>query len=162
EEAAVPCYPFPERAVAALAGMALVAERRRTRREAVVPGPRSAAVDDIVRRLDAGPLGMPSLRGLLEAHGIPTPDAGGACTPREARALAERFGGPVAVKLVSPDVTHKTDVGGVRLGLRSPDAVETAAREMLDRVGGERPGARIEGVLVQEMIEEGHELLLGM
>ena len=162
EEAAVPCYPFPERAVGALAGMALVAERRRTRHEEIVLGPRSAAVDAIVRGLGDGPHGMPSLRALLDAHGIPTAAGAVAQTPGEAGAVAARIGGPVAVKLVSPDITHKTDVGGVRLGLRSPDEVETAARLMLERVGREHPGARIAGVLVQEMVEDGHELLLGM
>jgi acetyltransferase len=161
EEAAVPCYPFPERAVAAVAGMVRVAERRRARRELVVPGPRPAAVDAIVRGLGPGALGMPCLRALLDAHGIPTAATAVARTPGEAGALAARMGGPVAVKLVSPDVAHKTDVGGVRLGLRSPDEVETAARLMLERIGRERPEARIEGVLVQEMVEDGHELLLG-
>ena len=72
------------------------------------------------------------------------------------------MGFPVALKVRSPDITHKTEVGGVRLGLRSAAEVATATAEMLARVTAARPAATIEGVLVQPMVEGGKELLLGM
>jgi acyl-CoA synthetase (NDP forming) len=68
----------------------------------------------------------------------------------------------VALKLVSPDITHKTEVGGVRLGLRAAADVVAAAEEMLVRARAARPGARIHGILVQRMVEGGRELLMGM
>jgi len=105
---------------------------------------------------------MPALAPLLRAHGIAVATSGLARTPSEAGALAARIGFPVALKVVSPDVVHKTDIGGVRLGLRSIDDVVATAAQMLAHVASAAPGARIEGVLVQEMIEEGSELLLGM
>src|SRR5262249_28240298 len=72
------------------------------------------------------------------------------------------MGYPVALKVHSADISHKTEVGGVRLGLRSADEVTEAAAEMLARVKCVRPTAVIEGVLVQRMVESGKELLLGM
>lgn len=68
----------------------------------------------------------------------------------------------VALKVCSPDISHKTEVGGVRLGLRSADEVAAAATAMLERLRVERPGAAVTGFLVQRMVEPGKELLLGM
>jgi len=162
EEAGVPCYPFPERAVAALGGMALLAERRRRLHEDTRPVQRSGEVERLVQGLGDGPQGMPALAPLLRSHGIAVADSGLARTPSEAGPLAARIGFPVALKLVSRDVVHKTDVGGVRLGLRSIDDVAAAAEQMVAQVARAVPEARIDGVLVQEMIEGGAELLLGM
>jgi acetyl-CoA synthetase (ADP-forming) len=67
----------------------------------------------------------------------------------------------VAVKIVSPDLTHKSEVGGVRLGLASPAAVVEAAETMLERARKREPPAAVHGVLVQPMIPAGRELLLG-
>jgi succinyl-CoA synthetase beta subunit len=80
----------------------------------------------------------------------------------EAAAAAESLGYPVALKIHSPDITHKSEVGGVRLGLQSVDEVKDAARAMLTRARAERPRAVIAGILVQRMAEAGVELLLGM
>jgi acetyl-CoA synthetase (ADP-forming) len=79
----------------------------------------------------------------------------------EAGAAAARVGFPVALKIVSPDISHKTEVGGVRLGLASVGAVVEAAREMRERATRERPGAVLEGFAVQPMAPPGKELLLG-
>jgi hypothetical protein len=70
-------------------------------------------------------------------------------------------GFPIALKLLSPDISHKTDVGGVRLGLGSAAAVEEAARAMQARAARARPDATIEGFAVQPMVAPGKELLLG-
>ena len=79
----------------------------------------------------------------------------------QAGAAAARVGFPVALKLVSPDISHKTEVGGVRLGLDSVAAVIEAAREMRARATRERPQAVLEGFAVQPMVPPGKELLLG-
>jgi acetyltransferase len=165
EEAGIPCYPFPERAVAALAGMAVLAERR----AGVAAGGKApppvapAALEELRRAAEGrrGTLGMAELAPVLEAAGIRVVPARMAATPDEAAALAPEVGLPVALKIVSPDIVHKSEVGGVRLGLGSPEAVAEAARAMLAHVAAARPGARVCGVLVQAMAPAGKELLVG-
>jgi acetyltransferase len=165
EEAGIPCYPFPEPAILALAGMVRVAERR----DRPAPGAGAGAPSPEARRLLAAlarpggrTLGVLDLLALLEAYGIPVVATRGAADPEEAAAAASVLGGPVALKIVSPDVSHKTEAGGVRLGLPSPDAVREAAARMREAVRAARPGARVEGFVVQAMASPGRELLLGM
>ena len=106
-------------------------------------------------------------KALLRAYGIPVVETEVARTPREAGDIARRMlaaGGDCVVKVLSADISHKSDVGGVRLGLDSAEAAETAAREILERVARVRPGARIDGFTVQPMVRRpnAHELILGM
>jgi acetyltransferase len=164
EEAGIPCYPFPERAVRALAGMALLAERRRPAPVDGVappcPGAREAAVAAL-RGAGTGSLGLADLAPVLAAYGIPVVAGSLATTPVDAGAAAAALGFPVALKIVSPDIAHKSDVGGVALGLTSVEAAVAAATAMLARVAAARPGAAVRGILVQRMAEPGRELLLG-
>jgi acetyl-CoA synthetase (ADP-forming) len=104
---------------------------------------------------------MPELAPLLDAYGIPRLAARVVEGPTEVAAAAEAIGFPVALKVVSPDIIHKTDVGGVALGLPDAGAVRAAAAAMLARVARERPGAAIRGLLVEAMAPAGKELLLG-
>jgi acetyltransferase len=164
EEAGVPCYGFPERAVGALARMALLAERRSRRRlppvtldgDRVTAALSRAAAGRRLSLLDAAPL--------LEAAGIPVLAARRAVSADDAADVATALGLPVALKVLSPDIVHKTDVGGVALGLGSRPAVLEAAQAMLRHVAEARPDARIDGFLVQRMAPdpEAHELLLGV
>ncbi len=85
-----------------------------------------------------------------------------ATSAEEAAAAAERLGFPVVLKVQSADLPHKTEAGGVRLGLADRDAVTAAYTAMLADVAGHRPGAAIDGVLVQRMAPKGHELVIGM
>lgn len=101
---------------------------------------------------------------LLRAYRVPTVDA--RVVPAEESAVlaaAGRIGYPVALKLLSPDILHKTEVGAVRLGLRNDADLARAVGEMLARVASLRPQARIDGMLVQQMAEAGqaHELIVG-
>jgi acyl-CoA synthetase (NDP forming) len=164
DEAGLPCYPFPERAVAALGGMALFAERGRTHRAATpwasLPDQALASLASL-RAAGCLRLGIMDLAPILSACGIVVAAPVAVKTADEAGAAATRVGFPVALKLVSPDMSHKTDVGGVRLGLGSAEAVEEATRAMLERAARERPDATIEGFAVQPMIAPGKELLLG-
>jgi len=165
EEAGIPCYPFPEPAVRTLAGMAKLAERRGSRAEPARFPVRVEEVRAAVAKLRASgrsTLGMAELEPVLEGYGIPCAAARPAATPGEAASIAAGLGFPVALKLRSPDITHKTEVGGVRLGLGSAGEVAEAATAMLARVHAARPEARLEGVLVQRMAPPGKELLLGM
>lgn len=165
EEAGIPSYPFPERAVAALGGMTLVGEARRER-----PAEAPAMVSsDVARRhlhalreARSERLGLLDLQPVLAAYGIRVAQARLATTAEDAASAAAQIGFPVALKIVSPDITHKTDVGGVRLGLASAAEVAEAARVMLERARREHPQARIAGVLLQPMVPRGKELLLGV
>jgi acetate---CoA ligase (ADP-forming) len=164
EDGGIPCYPFPERAVRALAHAIVLAERRRIQVTEAVPPTvdpvgLAAALDAVHAARRVGVLeGAP----LLQAYGIPCVAARRARTPAEAAAVADALGGRVAVKILSPDISHKTDVGGVALGVPAAEAAAVTA-SMLARVAAANPAARLEGVLVQAMVGgDGVELLLGM
>lgn len=98
---------------------------------------------------------------ILGAVGLPVTQEDLAAGPEDAAVLAARFGGPVALKIQSADIPHKSDIGGVRLNVVTENA-HAAAAEILDNARKACPEARIEGVLVQEMIGEGAEFILGM
>ena len=164
DEAGIPCYGFPERAVAALGGLALLASRGRARSgiaRAPSPPPEALAVFAGLRAAGRLRLGMLDLAPALAACGIALAAPVAVKTADEAGAAATRVGFPVALKIVSPDISHKTEVGGVRLGLTSAAAVVEAARTMSDRARRERPQAVSEGFSVQPMVPPGKELLLG-
>ncbi len=99
---------------------------------------------------------------ILEEAGIPAASARLARTADEAVEAASEFGYPVVLKIVSPDVTHKSDVGGVRLGLDSQEAVAAAFQEITNAVKDQQSDARIEGVAVQKMARPGIEVIVGM
>ncbi|AEM39268.1 ATP-grasp domain protein [Pyrolobus fumarii 1A] len=98
---------------------------------------------------------------LLGSYGLPIPRYKLAKSVDEAVKAAEEIGYPVVLKVVSPDIIHKSDVGGVKLGLHSPEDVKRAFNEIVDNVSKSAPGARIVGVLVQEMVPDGLEVLVG-
>jgi acyl-CoA synthetase (NDP forming) len=102
-----------------------------------------------------------SFDALLSAHGLTPPKISLAKTPDEASEQAARIGFPVAVKIVSPEASHKTEVGGVALGLRDAAVVRAAAETMTARLAAHDPRARIEGFLVQEMVD-GLEMIVGV
>ena len=80
----------------------------------------------------------------------------------EAREAAEELGYPVVLKVVSPDVVHKSEAGGVALGLEDRRSIEEAYAKLLRNVESRRPGARIVGVLVEEMLKPGLEVAFGL
>ncbi|VTU45620.1 acetyl coenzyme A synthetase (ADP forming), alpha domain (plasmid) [Variovorax sp. PBL-E5] len=101
-------------------------------------------------------------RRFLEAHGIRATREARAANADQAAQCAAAIGFPVAMKIDSPDIPHKTEAGGVRLALRDPDEVRTAFDEMLATVRGRVPEARIDGVLIQEMVAGGIEMIAGL
>jgi acetyltransferase len=104
---------------------------------------------------------------LLNAYDIPVAPVTLAETPDEAAAAARPIlaeGGTVAVKVLSPDIVHKSDIGGVKLDLTSEDAVREATRDIFDRAERLKPGARVVGVTVQAMVRrpKARELIAGL
>jgi acetyl coenzyme A synthetase (ADP forming)-like protein len=162
----VPNYPVPERAMAAMAAMMV----HRLWRERPSVELEVFAVDrDRVRRVVAQvraegrlTIGDFEAREILEAYGIPTPRTFLARTADEAAHFASQIGLPVAVKIASPDILHKTDVGGVMLNVAALADVRGAFELMIYRAARYVPEAEIWGCLVQEMVLGGKEVIVGM
>ncbi len=106
----------------------------------------------------------PEANQVLTAYGIPVVETRPAANPEEAAAVAAELGFPAVLKILSPDFTHKSDVGGVVLDLESPEDVERAASAMLARLERFVPGARVKGFMVEQQHRRpgAHELILGM
>ena len=103
-------------------------------------------------------------KALLAAFHVPVANTMVAHSPAEAMLIAQELGYPVAMKVDSPDVTHKTDSGGVRLNLGNAQSVRAAYHEIIEAVGRSRPSAKIHGIAVEPMIvrPNGRELLVGV
>jgi len=165
-EVGVPAYIFPESAARALSALC----RQREWCERPLPPAEELAVDRetagrlVAEALSAGRnrLGEAESLALLKAYGIPTAMASQARTAEDAVALAGAVGGAVAMKIVSPEIVHKTDVGGVRVGVEGPAAVRAAFEEIVASAKRAVPGATIHGVLVQEMVRGGRETIAGV
>jgi len=100
-------------------------------------------------------------KAMLAEAGVPVTETRLARSVEEAVALADALGYPAALKIVSADIAHKSDVGGVVLGLADAEAVRAAHASMLARVAEAAPGARIDGVSVQRMAAPGIEVIVG-
>jgi acetyl-CoA synthetase (ADP-forming) len=101
-------------------------------------------------------------KDILRVYGIPTTQEKLAKTPEEAASVAGKMGFPIALKISSPDITHKTDVGGVRLGLKTAEEVKKGFSEIVEDVRRHLRNAKIQGVLVQNMVPLGHEVIVGV
>jgi acyl-CoA synthetase (NDP forming) len=164
--AGIPTYFDPARAVDALGALAEYAAIR----EREVTPPEQFDVDRERARAiiaDAAERGRTLLgveaMGLLDAYGIPTPEGAVVDSPGEARAVAERIGGDVVMKIVSPDISHKSDIGGVEVGV-APSAVADTYEDLVVRARNYQPDATILGVQVQALVdlETGTETIVGV
>ncbi len=99
---------------------------------------------------------------VLRDAGISTIETHLASSRDEAVALAEKVGFPVVLKIISPQIVHKSDIGGVRLGLNSREEVSSTYDEMISQVRTKEPSATIEGISVQSMARPGVEVIIGM
>jgi acetate---CoA ligase (ADP-forming) subunit beta len=99
---------------------------------------------------------------MVQKAGIPVVETRLARTQKEAISFCKEMGFPVVMKIISPDIIHKSDVGGVKLGLANPTQVGQAYQEMMSSVQQKMPAARIDGVSVQKMARAGVELIIGM
>ncbi|HSL67375.1 MAG TPA: GNAT family N-acetyltransferase [Actinomycetota bacterium] len=161
----IPSFSFPEQAAIAVARAAAYG-RWRTRPAGTAPRFVDVRRDEAYAVI-AGALGRgggwltaEELEELLGCYGLSVARSARAVTPEEAAAVASSLGGPVALKALGRDIVHKTDVGGVRLGLDGPDDVISAAKEMARRI--DEADLTLEGFLVQEMVTGGVEMLVGV
>jgi acetyltransferase len=162
----LPDYPSPERAVAALRAMVdytkwlsrppRVITRFRVNRRRVQR--------IVARHLKVGQwqVGEAQAKAILRAYDFNVPPGQLAMDVEEAVEVAEKIGYPVAMKIASQDIIHKSDLGGVKLGLASADAVRDTFDLMMIRIKQRVPCARIEGVYIETMCKRGREIILGM
>jgi acetyltransferase len=167
QEAGIPVYDWPERTAKAAAAIATYAAARQASSGASAPLPsppagareRAAVFLDVARREGRAVLLEHEVKGMVAAYGGAAPDERLVTTAREAREAAQALGGPVVLKIVSPEIVHKSDVGGVRLGVAADDA-GAAFEEMTAKIGATHPKAQILGVSVQAMAS-GVETIIG-
>ncbi len=169
EIARIPCYRYPESAVDAFLRIWRYSRDLELLYETPPAIPKDFSPDTEAARasvrqiLDSGRTLMtaPEAKKLLEAYQIPVNPALIAVSPAEAVAHAATLGYPVVMKIVSPDIAHKTDVGGVILNLSSDAEVERAFDTLQERVALRRPSAKFTGVMIERMVRKPFELLLG-
>jgi acetyltransferase len=164
-ENGVPMYVYPESTGKVLGAMRRYNLWRNRPLEEIIPlqgiDPAAArACLDEVKGVSA--LGEVSTRPLLAAYGIPMVAGGMAASAQEARTIAARIGFPVVMKIVSPDILHKSDAGGIRLNLGDGLAVMAAYDRLLSDVRHRLPHARLDGALVEAMAPKGQEVIVGM
>ncbi len=140
------------RALAALRGLAAAFER-----SAAVP-PDCAGAEAIT---SGTVFNEAAAKALLKSAGVPSPAERVVTSPGDVAEAATAMRLPLVLKIVSADILHKTEVGGVKLGLASPEAAAREAGEMLERVRAALPEARIDGLLLSEMAPAGTELIVG-
>ncbi|MCE2509247.1 MAG: acetate--CoA ligase family protein [Nitrosopumilaceae archaeon] len=164
-EGGVPYYTYAEGAVRALRAMLRFSAW--LERDPGAADEFEADRDAVARILDAaereGRAALLEEEGIriLEAYGLPLPRSAACRTPAEAVRAAEDIGYPVVLKIISPQITHKSDAGGVRVGLSGPADVEGAFAEITASAMRYDPQARIDGCLVVEMVRGGREMIIG-
>ena len=162
----LPDYESPERAIAVLKAMYNYHEwlQRPPRHVIRFPVNRRRVERIISRRQRTGRLQLGEVRAknILKAYGFHTLEGRLAATPTEALEIARFIGFPVAMKVVSPNIIHKTDLGGVRLDIGSARDLEDAYDLMMLRIGKQAPNALVEGVYVEKMADPGMEVIVGM
>ena len=168
--AGVPVFSEPARGIRALGKMAeYVAARERSLERSIPPLESAPGLESVVEKiLDRAKqegrhtLSEVETKNLLKALGLTVPRGGLARSAAEARSLFLRIAGAVALKASSPDLLHKTEAGIIRLGLKTPEEVENAFAEIASKAKQWKPEARIDGVLVEEMIDgEVREVIIG-
>ena len=170
EQGGIPWYPFPERAVVTF----LHAADYRRNLDLLYETPPDLPIDlpninrtaaqgilNTVRAAGRVHLEESEARLLLAYYGIPINATYLAHTEDEAAAIMRNLGGPVALKIESPDIWHKSEVHGVRLGIETEFGVRQVFRLLMEDVRKKRPDARISGVTVERMVNVQHELLIG-
>jgi acetyltransferase len=170
ERARIPTYDTPDDAVRGFMHRVRYEQSQALSQTSPASGgfvPDDAAVSTVIERALAAErpwLDVDDVERVLDAYGIARPASRSAGDADAAAAAAAYFGLPVALKLRSPDITHKSDAGAVVLGLNGADQVRAAALAMLERIEKSRPDARIEGFFVQEMVRrpDAIELIAGM
>ena len=172
QAAHIPTYDTPEKAVRGFMHLARYARGQNVILEVPASAAEDFSPDQATARavVEAALTDKPiwldaiSVAKLFECYDIPGVKLAKAVTPDDVAKTAAKFGVPVVIKILSPDITHKSDVGGVDLDIDGPVAAKASAEAMLARIAKAAPTAKIEGFLVQEMVRRprAYELIIGM
>ena len=154
EALGIPVFEDPTRAVRAVAGTTF----SRILQQAATGAPATVAAAPL--HLEAG--NEAAAKAVLRAAGIPVLPEHACASAEEAQVAAERLGYPVVMKILSVDIPHKTEVGGVLMNLGDAAAVTAGFHELLRRAGAAKPSARLDGVLVAPMVRGGLETIIGV
>lgn len=169
EDGNIPAYANPERAVRSFMNMYLYEKNLKLLNEAPVVIPHAFTPNmhdnrDLIRRiLESGrqTLTEPEAKQFLANYGIAIPKGITARTADEAIQAASAVGYPVAMKIISPDILHKTDAGGVAVGISTADSVRQTYDTIMANVTAKVPSARIDGLYIEQMVKKKYELLVG-
>ena len=165
----VPLFYQPEKAARAVRRLVDYHRRRRLAGAEAPAAPDEAAADatrraarGLLDRAAGGALNEHASKALLALYGVAATQEALCASVADARREAARIGYPVALKIVSGEISHKTEAGGVRLGIGDDDALAAAHATMMASVRAAHPGAKLDGVLVQQMVGDGVELIVGV
>ncbi|MDD4168857.1 MAG: acetate--CoA ligase family protein [Desulfotomaculaceae bacterium] len=166
--ARIPCFTFPEPAISSISGMVSYARFRDLPKDDAVLSYENIDKKTVKSILDQVKtdnrlvlLGSEAAK-LINAYGIPAATTILATQPEEAADMAEKIGYPVVLKVASPKIMHKTDVGGVKSGLESFEEVRKGFIEIMEKIQIYMPRVAVYGVEVQKMMPKGIELIIGM
>lgn len=165
QAAGIPNYTYPEAAIETMRALCDYADilEMDFKKPDVIQADKKKVQELMDKQTQNGDyvLGLESI-DILEAYGLPLVGNKEAATKEDAVAAAESMGYPVVMKIVSPDITHKSDAGGIRLNLKSKEEVMAAYDTMMTDVKRNVPDAKIEGVQIQNMLIGGNEIIIGM
>ena len=162
----IPCFDFPEKAIKTADAMYRYQRYLKMPEEKptnyTVDQKRVDAIFKAVRADNRNVLLPPEAADVARAFGIPAPPCVLAEKPEDAVKQAMEMGYPVVMKIVSPDILHKTDIGGVILNITNSEQVRKAFAEIMEKSRKTHPEARIYGVSVDKMVPRGREMIIGM
>lgn len=163
EEAGVPTYPTTERAIRAIQGLIEAGKTRKWHAPDTVPARRDLANQIFTNALSDGHdmLTEVESKDILRDYGIKTTVEYIAKTASEASSFATKLGFPVVMKVLSPDITHKSDVGGVMTNVRNSEETFETFNRIIQNVKGKKPEATIDGVLIENQLAPGVEVIVG-
>ncbi|HPP30534.1 MAG TPA: acetate--CoA ligase family protein [bacterium] len=162
----IPNYPFPERAVSSIRAMVNYKEWKEKKKGEIkrfdVNKEKAARIIDDIKKSGRKTAGDIEGREILASYGITTVDSFLAKNISECKRYFKRIGSPVVMKLVSPDILHKTEAGGVKVGIASVKDIEISFKEIIDSARRYKKDAVIEGVQIQPLISGGTEVIVGV
>lgn len=161
----IPMYAYPEVTGEVLGAMLSYKAQQTSSRGEIVKfaGIDSSTASYVIHKNLLEPsLGERWTRPLFKAYGIPIVPGDFAASADEAVKIAESVGYPVVLKIVSPQLLHKSDIGGIKLNLKDASSVRIAYETMMHDIAALDPSARLEGTMVEAMAPRGHEVIIGM
>lgn len=159
-EAGIPNFSSPERAIRALGALKPMHRDDDDFDTPKMDATRQAKAKSVLQG-KTGALSEDDVRALFALYELPVPKASLAQNPDEAVSMATQIGFPVAMKVSSPQILHKTEVGGVRIGVKNADEARRCYEEILIASKQHKPDAYLRGVMVQEMLPAGSEFIVG-